>query len=112
MLPSFCRDAVTVRRAARTVSRGSSVMDWDAASEHVLKRCSVQPAQTVRTTGDRTLAIADGATLYAPFGADVEAGDRIEFEGAVYEVDGSPMTYRSATGAVSHMEVPLKLWRG
>lgn len=112
MLPSFCRDSVTVHRAARTESRGSTILDWSDETAHTIARCSVQPGSTVRDMNGRALAVTDGATLYAPAGADIEEGDRVEFDGVTYEVDGAPRSYRSATGRVSHVEVSLKDWRG
>lgn len=112
MLPSFCRDIVTIHRPARKESRGSVVLDWSQESTHLVMGCSVQPGSTAHTMDDRTLAIQDGATLYAPNGADVAEGDRVEFDGIIYEVDGAPRHHRSATGRVSHVEVPLKNWRG
>lgn len=112
MLPSFCTDEVAVIRAAVAESRGTRTLDWANATEHVLAGCSVQPGSTVRTMDDRALAVANGATLYAPQGADIQAGDRVRFGNITYETDGAPMEHRSPTGRVSHIEVPLREWEG
>lgn len=50
-------------------------------------------------------------TAYIPEGSDVKAGDRIEFDGNVYTINGEP---RKWTGAVnmSHIQLNLELWKG
>lgn len=110
MLPSFCTDCVTITRPARILQRGSNVLDWDDATSHEIDGCSLQKGTSSLTFDGHVIATADDATLYAPQGADVQAADRVTFDGATYYVNGNPSTKRSATGAVSHVEVALKLW--
>lgn len=113
MLPSFCKDVVTVVRPGSKVLRGATVPDWDAATSHEVRGCSVQPASSATVMGDqRVNAVQSGATLYAPPAADVAAGDRVEFEGRAWSVDGEPQAWRSPTGRVSHVIVSLRDWRG
>lgn len=110
MLPSFCKDVVTVERAGRTVSRGSTVLDWTQSTMRTIAGCSVQDGNTSLTLDGHTLAVGEDATLYAPEGADVAAGDRVSFDGRTWVINGAPRIMRSATGAVSHIEAPLKAW--
>lgn len=110
MLPSFCNDAVTVTRAGRKESRGSKVMDWSSATARTIAGCSVQDGGTSLSLDGHTLAVAEDATLYAPEGADVAAGDRVSLDGRTWTVNGAPRVMRSATGAVSHIEAPLQAW--
>lgn len=112
MLPSFCRETVTVIRAALKDSRGTKVLDWQNATRTPLDGCSVQPGDTSRDFDGRTVQVSEDWTLYAPPGSDVKAGDRIEWEGTTFEIDGVPMPWKSPTGRVSHMWAKLKEWRG
>lgn len=112
MLHSWCNDSVTVRRAPWRESRGTRVRDWDAASESEVRGCSVQPASTARDFAGRAQQEVDRWTLYAPPGADVQAGDRIAWNGFEYEVEGRPYAWRSPTGRVSHLRANLVEWSG
>ena len=112
MLPSFCRDSVTVKRAALVDSRGSKVLDWSNPTEIHLSRCSVQPSTSARDFDGRTIQVTEDWTLYAPPGSDIQAGDRIEWNGVTFEIDGAPMPWQSPTGRVSHVWARLKEWRG
>ena len=57
-------------------------------------------------------------TIWRPFLAAVRAyrlieeGDRIEFGGATYVVDGIPYAWKSPTGRVSSKQARLKKWAG
>lgn len=112
MLPSFCNDSVTVKRAALADSRGTKVLDWVHATSSTLNGCSVQPNTTSRDFDGRTVQVTEDWTLYAPPGSDVKAGDRIEWNGLTFEIDGAPMAWKSPTGRVSHIWARLKEWRG
>lgn len=113
MLPSWCSQTVIRHRAGTVTLRGSEVPDW----EHELKPlsiggCSVQPASTSLSEDGRILGITDGWTAYLPSGSDVLAGDRIEFDGNLYEINGEPRTWQSATGQVNHMMLNLRRFAG
>lgn len=112
-LPSFCADAVTVRRAPLAESRGTEARDWPRAQSHEVAGCSVQFGSTSQDRGDaRGLAASGSATLYAPPGSDIQAGDRVSCWLGEFEVDGEPMPRKSPTGAVSHTAAQLSRWRG
>ena len=111
MLPRWCSDAVTVRRAPYKEQRGTRVRDWENATEHTVEGCSVQPASTSTQWTDPRQALTVRAVLYAPPGADIVEGDRIDFAGASYALDGAPLEWRSPTGAVSHVQAQLVDWR-
>lgn len=112
MLPSWCKQTVTVLRApTRTVGKRTE-RDWANAQTHTIGGCSVQPAGT--STGFGTMdAVANAdAILYAPPSADIAEGDRVEFGGATYVVDGIPYGWESPTGRVSHLQARLTKWAG
>lgn len=114
MLPSFCRDVITVRRAPLVRStRGADVRDWSRATDHKVSGCSVQPGET--TTDMTSPRDGNGLVRFsvlAPPGSDVADGDRVLWEGREYELNGAPQTWRSPTGRVSHMTFSLVSWKG
>lgn len=113
MLPSWFNESVTVKRAPWVSVRGTTERDWPNATTHTVGGCHVQPSGGGTEFGElRAQAVQDGATLYAPPGADVQAGDRITCGMGTFVVDGDPSPWRSPTGAVSNVQVKLKVWRG
>lgn len=111
MLPSFMRQSVTrIRPGVKTV-RGSDIPDWDNASRLTISGCSVQPGATELGQDGRVLGILDGMTCYMPPGSDVKEGDRIEYDGETYAIDGSPRVWHAAIN-LSHIQVRLRRWDG
>lgn len=112
MLPSWCNQTVTVMRAPYVTQRGTKVRDWANAQPHVVGGCSLQEGST--STDWPTIRQADesDATLYAPLGADVQADDRVSLGGRTWSVNGVPRQMQSPLGITSHVEAPLKEWRG
>lgn len=112
MLPSWCNDVVTIRRAPTVTSNGRTERDWTAASSHTIAGCSLQPGATATDFADPARVEAIDATLYAPPSADIRDGDRVEFGGRTYGVSGAPRPWRSPTGAVSNLQANLRAWAG
>jgi len=112
MLPSFCRDVVTVKRAQMVDKRGSIVADWSNPQTFDVSGCSVQPQDTVRDFDGRELSVSQSWVLYAPTGSDLEAGDRVEWQDTTFEISGAPMPWTSPTGRVSHIWARLEEWSG
>ena len=112
MLPKWCKDVIIRIRPGTKTSRGSTVPDWDNTDRLEVNGCSVQPASTGLSQDGRVLGISEGFTVYLPVDADVQAGDRIEYDGNVYTITGEPKVWRSATGRVSHMQLNIERWRG
>lgn len=111
-VPSWANQTVTVIRPDIKTQRGSEVPDWDNATTFSVGRCSVQPASTSLSQDGRVLGVFDGMTCYMPPGTDVREGDRIEYDGNVYTVNGSPRKWFSATGLADHVQVNLQRWCG
>lgn len=113
MLPSFCTQEVTRIRPGTKESRGSTIPDWseDKVTTLTIKGCSVQPASTSLSQDGRVLGISEGWTAYLPEGSDVQAGDRILFNGDIYEINGEPKKW---TGAYTRSNIQLNLirWEG
>ncbi len=112
MLPSWCRDAVTVRRAPSATVGARTERDWSNAQAHVIEGCSVQPSGTSTGFGSVDAVSVADAVLYAPPGADVAEGDRVEFCGDTYVVSGIPYEWSSPTGRVSSLQARLRKWAG
>ena len=55
---------------------------------------------------------SDGLTAYLPADADVKAGDRIEYAGEVYTINGAPRVWPSASGGLDHIQLNLERWSG
>ena len=111
-LPSFCRETVTVHRAPIISDRGSERRDWSNATSHVIAECAIQPNTSGTDMTEARTADSIRATGYFDFNADVQKGDKVEWRGILFAVDGIPMQIVSATGAVSHLRVNLVEWEG
>ena len=111
MLPSFCKDTVTRIRPGTKDSRGSTIPDWTKASTLTIEGCSMQPASTSLSEDGRVLGISDIYTLFAPPDADIEAGDRIEFDGRTYAVEGD-VRIQPAAHRLQHKQISLRRYHG
>lgn len=113
MLPSFCNQEITRVRPGTKEERGSTIPDWDPTKvdEKKIAGCSIQPAATSTTYDGRVLGISEQLTAYLPEGADVQAGDRIVFDGATYAINGEPKTW-TAAGNLHNIQLTLSRWEG
>lgn len=112
MLPSWCDDTVTVKRAPLVTTGMRTERDWSRAVPHTVSGCSLQPAGTSTAFGTVDAVAGADAILYAPPASDIQEGDRVEFGGAAYAVDGIPYAWKSPTGRVSHVQARLSKWEG
>ena len=110
-LLSFWTQSITRLRPGTKTERGSVVYDWSDPDALVIDGCSVQPASTALTQDGRVQGISDGLTVYAPADADVKAGDRIEYGGNVYTINGDPLIW-PAPARLQHVQLNLMRWRG
>ena len=111
-LPSWANDTVTRVRPGTKESRGSNVPDWTKATSTTITGCSMQPAATTLSQDGRILGISEGYTCYFPPGADVAAGDKIQYDGKDYQIIGEPRLWKSPTGRVSSLQAQLERWEG
>ena len=111
MLPSFMRQTITRIRPGVKTLRGSDVPDWNNVTTETIAGCSVQPASTSLSQDGRVLALSDGLTAYLPPDADVKAGDRIEYAGETYTINGEPRVWPSAN-SLDHIQLNLERWQG
>lgn len=113
MLPEFCRDVITRERAPFKTERGTKTRDWESDDIDVISisRCSVQDRGVAEDYG-RAENVTSNKILYAPLGADVQAGDRITHDGKRYEVVGEPAKWISPTRRRSSLQAGLIKWKG
>lgn len=118
MLPSFCKKTVTVIHPSTKVERGTTIPDWTNVTKHVVHGCSMQPSST-DSTQVRNMRLVPSVnstetayTLFMPPNSPVQSGDRMVIDSKTWSVDGEPMEWESASGALSHMVVELKRYRG
>lgn len=102
---------IRIRPGVKTL-RGSDVPDWNNVTRMTIKGCSVQPASTSLSQDGRVLALSDGLTAYLPPSADVKSGDRIEYAGEIYTINGAPRVWPSASGGLDHIQLNLERWSG
>lgn len=111
MLPSFCKDTVTRIRPGTKESRGSIIPDWSTAKEKKIAGCSMQPASNSLSQDGRVLGLLDEYTLFLPPDADVKAGDRISYNGQLFEIDGE-VRIQPAALRLDHIELRLRRHAG
>lgn len=70
--------------------------------------CGVAFTGSSETTSGGRLSVTTNATLYAPYGTDLVASDRVEVRGVLYEVAGDPSPWANPLSGVEHgLEVRL-----
>lgn len=113
MLPSWANQSITVVRPGTKESRGSTIPDWspDKITKKTINGCSVQPASTSLSQDGRVLGVTEGMTAYLPEGSDVKAGDRIEYNGETFTINGEPRVW-VAPFTRSNIQLNLVRWEG
>jgi len=112
MVLSFFTQSITRKRPASITSRGSTIPDWEHATEATISGCSVQPSTTSLSQDGRVLGVSDGYTAYLPPDADVVAGDHIVYNGNEYAIEGEPREWFSPTGRLDNIQLNLVRWYG
>lgn len=71
----------------------------------------MQPATTSLNQDGRVLGLLDEYTLFAPAEADIQAGDRIRYNGQTYQIDGD-VRIQPAALRLEHLEIRLRRHTG
>lgn len=79
--------------------------------------CGIAPRDSTGSGSNELTDARDtvitGLTLYAPYGTDIRATDRIRVGGELYEVEGLPGSFRSPfTGSTGPVVAALELVTG
>jgi hypothetical protein len=84
--------------------------------EILISGCAFAPRSGTGGSTELTDArdtVITGFTLYAPYGTDIRATDRIRVGGQLYEVEGLPGSFRSPfTGSTGPVVAALELVTG
>jgi hypothetical protein len=100
-----------VRAGTKTDRYGNTVADWSTATRRTADRVSVQPSsQTETPAGNRDPVITVWRIL-SDHGVDIDVlpPDRIEWDGATFEVAGEVGRFRDPfTGGVDHVEFAMR----
>jgi hypothetical protein len=86
-------------------------------TEITIPGCAVAPRDGTGAGANEIVDARDtvisGLTLYAPYGTDIRATDRVRVGGDLYEVEGHSGTFRSPfTGSTGPVVVALELVTG
>ena len=109
---SFMNDTVAVRRAPLINKNGMQVFDWNSAVETTVSNVQVTAQSTSRDFEGRVLNVSDRRTLRAPYDADIQAGDRVVWNGEIYEIEGEVFHTKSPTGRISSTRCTLVRFQG
>lgn len=110
-------DTVTIVRPGAPTRDGYGNYVSGPPTEIPVSGCGVSPRDSTGSaanelTGARDTVIS-GLTVYAPYGTDVRATDRMRVGGVLYEVVGLPGSFRSPfTGSTGPVVVSLELVTG
>lgn len=109
-IEAFFVHDITVRRAAEVAGRGAdTVADWANGSETTINGWIAQQSRSDSRTnrgGD-----VSGWLLQAPGTTDIRPGDRLEWKGFTFDVEGRPNPAWTPKGE-HHVEVNLRLVEG
>lgn len=111
MRPRLGKQVVYRLRAPLARSGTRYARDWENAERTTIRGCAVQPLGGREATVDREFS-RTAARLIAPRGTDLAATDRIEVDGAVWEMDGEPQPWRDLRSKSSHVEAMIKRLQG
>lgn len=95
-----------LRSTSALDSDGDSVESWDTPERTLLRAAVVQPVSTKEEDGVIRRLVSDEYLLLVPGFPDLKATDRVEYEGDVWRIDGTPIR-RRAQGSGSYTTAPL-----
>lgn len=109
---SFFRDSVTVIRAQVVTKNGGQYRDWANATQTTINNVQVTARAPTQDFAGRLLNVNDSRTLRANYDADIQEGDRVIYDGNIYEVSGEVFHTQSPTGRASSTRCTLTRWTG
>lgn len=81
---------------------GGEAIDWSTPAELKIDGCGMAPLAGEELTDRGRQGVEDAWTLYAPYGADITAKDRIVSPWGTFEVDGAPSPWVSPLSGRRH----------
>lgn len=103
MLPDayfFGTQEVQVFRPEKRDSRGTEILVYPKDPTHTIGGCIVTPSSSsgFDDKGDRELHVVYRYMVYMPPDADIEPGDRILWDGIMWDIDGGPLKWPDSVG--------------
>lgn len=109
---SFFRDTVTVLRAPISTKNGGQYRDWSNATQITINRVQVTSGGSSQDFAGRLQSVSDSRIFRADYDANIQEGDRVIYDGNVYEVSGEVYHTKSPTGRASSTRCTLTRWNG
>ena len=95
-----------LRATERLDARGEPVRDWQHPDRRVIPGAQIQQDTTGATERGSEITLSVAKTLLVRDGYDLTAGDRVEYLGKVYHLDGEPERVPLLSGG-RHLEARL-----
>lgn len=90
-------EKITILRAPLVVDDYSGEptgLDWDAATRRTIPGCGIAPVSSGEPLRDIRTQVDSAVDVYAPYGVDIRALDRLIIRGITWQVDGDPAAWR------------------
>lgn len=102
---------IGVKRAPMKSTPKGDRRDWANAVVTTVKGCDIVPGSTQELLINRDEVIV-AWTVLAPINTDINAYDRVVFNGNEYEIVGDPMPYVTPSRRLDHLVVLIQKWSG
>jgi len=87
----------------------ATALSWDNPDELPISGCAFDPGTSTEPVTDARNQVITQPVLYAPFGSDITAADRLVVRGRTWKVQGDPGEYRNPfTGWEAGMVIKLE----
>lgn len=90
-------EKITVLRAPSVLDEYSgdvTGLDWTLATRKTIDGCGIAPVSSGEPLLDNRTQVDSQVEVYAPYGADIKALDRLVIRGITWAVEGEPAAWR------------------
>lgn len=90
-------ETVTILRAPSILDEYSGEitgLDWTLATRKTIPGCGIAPISSDEPLRDSRTQVDSMVDVYAPYGADIKALDRLIIRGTTWAVEGDPAVWR------------------
>jgi hypothetical protein len=92
--------AYRLRATVAADAYGDPVLSWEEPERTPLAKATVQAVTSTETDRPTGVRLTDARALFVPGVADLTAADRVEIDGEVWRVDGTPAVLRGLVSGV------------
>lgn len=108
----FIHEIKVVRAPVVTDRRNDAVRDWANATRTTARGWIAQAAQSISSEQRDGTAVVSEWTVVVPADTDINAHDRVEWDGRIFDVIGEPNRGFTPSGAAHHKEVQMRIVEG